>query len=152
MGRIRRGEDWRDLFPGVARLELASEGTGLNVSIRLTKAEGTPVRLVREGTPDAAGAPLVAVKRVNELDFYSMGLKLLAEKLNLTMPKALALVRHLDIQDNPEYFKVIRIGSQQHKRYSAKALDLLKKTLPMIDIGKVWRIHGTGRGRGRNSS
>lgn len=144
--RIRRGEGWRQLFPGVARIELSSEGTGLNVSIRLSKADGSPVRLVREGTPEAENATVVAVKRVNELDFYSMGLKGLAAKLALSMPKALALVRHLHIQDNPEYFKEIRIGSQLHKRYSPKALDLLKKTLPTIDMDEVWRLHKpTGR-------
>jgi hypothetical protein len=39
------------------------------------------------GTPDAA---VVAVERVNELDFYRLGAKQLAKKVNLTMPKAIA--------------------------------------------------------------
>lgn len=139
--RIRGGEGWRSLFPGVARLELASEGTGLTVSIRLTKAEGTPVRLVKEGAEGADQATLVAAKRVNELDFYSMGLRALATKLGISEPRALALVRHLHIQDNPEYFKEIRVDSQRYKRYSPRALDLLKKALPTIDMDEVWRLH-----------
>jgi Domain of unknown function (DUF3644) len=142
--RVRAGEEWRALFPGVARLELASEGTGLTVSIRLTKAEGTPVRLVKEGAPEAADATVVATKRVNELDFYSMGLRSLAGKLRLSEPRALALVRHLHIQDNPEYFKEIRVDSQRYKRYSARALDLLKKTLPTINMDEVWRLNKPG--------
>jgi Domain of unknown function (DUF3644) len=142
--RVRAGEEWRSLFPGVARLELASEGTGLTVSIRLTKAEGTPVRLVKEGSPEAADATLPATKRVNELDFYSMGLRSLATKLGISEPRAVALVNHLRIQDNSEYFKAIRVDSQLYKRYSARALDLLKKTLPTIDMKEVWRLHRPG--------
>ena len=139
--RIRRGEGWRQLFPGVARIELSSEGTGLSVSIRLSKGDGSPVGLVREDAPEAGDATIVAVKRVNELDFYSMGLKGLAAKVGLSMPKALALIRHLQIQDKPEYFKEIRIDSQLHKRYSPNALDVLKKALPSIDMQEVWRLH-----------
>jgi hypothetical protein len=150
--RIRGGEGWKDLFPGVARLELSAEGTGLNVSIRLTKAEGTAVRLVREGSPEAEHATIVAVKRVDELGFYSMGLTKLAEKLGLTPPRTLALVTHLRIQENAEYFKEIRIGSQRHKRYSAKALDLLKKTLPTIDMDEVWRLYAPMKKRLRKAS
>ncbi|MBN2094031.1 MAG: hypothetical protein JW740_01540 [Candidatus Zambryskibacteria bacterium] len=61
---IREGLPWQKLFPGVATLRLETKGTGLTVSIRLTKAKGDPVTLVPEGTP---GATVVAVKRVNEL-------------------------------------------------------------------------------------
>ena len=54
--------------------------------------EGIPIQVVPEGTP---GAAVVAVKRINELDFYSLGAKQLAKKANLTMPKAIAAVDFL---------------------------------------------------------
>jgi hypothetical protein len=132
---IHAGRSWQELFPGVASLRLDTKGTGLTVSIRLTKGRGEPVTLVPEGTP---GATVVAVKRVDELGFYSMGLRQLAEKLDLSPNRALALVRALDVQKSQEYFKEFRIGSQAPKRYSAKCVDFLKKQLALVDMDAIW--------------
>jgi hypothetical protein len=74
------------------------------VSLRITKSKGEPIHLVPEGTP---GATIVGVKRVNELGFYSLNLTALANKINMTMPKTLAIVRHLKLQDDPEYFNEV---------------------------------------------
>lgn len=112
---IKKGTKWQDLFPGVAALDLDTVGTGLNVTIRLTKKEGEPVRLVPEGTP---GATIVAVKRVDELGFYSLNLTQLAQKLGLTMPRALALVRSENIQKSEDRYKEITISKSVFKRYS----------------------------------
>ncbi len=138
VGHIQHGKDWRDLFPGVAALQTGSSGEGPSLSIRLTKRDGDAVHLVPEGTP---GATVVAVKRVNELDYYSLGLRDLAGKVGMTPPKALALVIHLGLQDSEDFFKEIVIGKSRHKRYSAKALDALKKALPEVDMGEVWEQH-----------
>jgi len=101
--RVRGGIDWREVFPGVATLELATESPdGIPVAIRISKREGEAVHLVPEGTP---GAMVVSVKRVNELDYYSLGLKDLAEKTHLTQSRALALVRHLELQSKIDSFK-----------------------------------------------
>lgn len=129
------GQRWQDIFPGVASLRLDTEGTGLSISIRLTKSDGDPVRIVPDGTP---GATVVAVKRVNELGFYSLGLKDLAEKLALTQPKTIALVRYLKIQNSEEYFKKIKVGASTFKRYSPKALSEMKKQLSVVDMEEVW--------------
>ena len=56
-------------------------------------------------------------------------------------PKTLAVVKHLKIQNDPEYFKEFIIGSAQYKRYSPKALDRIKSELPRIDINEVWEQH-----------
>ncbi len=138
IGRIQDGAKWQNLFPGVASLQIDTEGTALSLAIRVTKREGEAVHLVPEGTP---GATVVAVKRVNELDFYSLGLNKLAKKIGLTPPRTLALVRHLQLQDDETYFKEIRIGAASYKRYSAKALDALKKALKKVDMDEVWKEH-----------
>jgi hypothetical protein len=130
-----KGMKWQNIFPGVASLKLDTEGTGLSVSIRLTKSKGEPVHVVPEGTP---GATVVAVKRVNELSYYSLGLKNLAEKLSLTQPKTFALVRYTKIQDSDEYYKEIKVGKSLFKRYSPKALHQLKKSLKTVDMDEVW--------------
>ena len=95
-----------------------------------------PIRLVKEGTP---GATIVGVKRVNELAYYSLGLKDLAKKAGISQPKALAVIRKLDVQENDEYFKVIKIGKAEYKRYSPKALNLLKNELPDLDLDQIWK-------------
>jgi hypothetical protein len=138
VAEVQRGKDWRDLFPGVAALEITSSGEGPSFSIRLTKREGEAVHLVPEGTP---GAAVIAVKRVSELDYYSLGLHDLAEKVGVSAPKALALVRHLGLQGSTDFFKEITIGKSRHKRYSPKALDAMKKALPQLDMDEVWRQH-----------
>ena len=82
--KIHDVPDWRDIFPGVASINLTPEGSGPSLSLRLTKKAGIPVQLVPEGTP---GATVVAVKRVDELGFYNLGRDALAEKVGLTGPK-----------------------------------------------------------------
>ncbi|MBT9132788.1 MAG: hypothetical protein DDT33_01317 [Firmicutes bacterium] len=136
--QVQKDRSWQDLFPGVASLRLDTDGTGLTVSIRLTKGEGDPVRLVKEDAPEAT---VVAVKRVNELSYYSLGLKALSEKLGITQPKTLALVKHLRIQESDDYFKTFWLGTTQFKRYSLKALQILREALPAADMNSIWRTH-----------
>lgn len=104
---------WTEIFVGVAAIQITADSAGPNLSLRLTKKEGIPIQPVPEGTPDAS---VVAVKHVNELDFYSLGAKQLAEKLKLTMPKAVAVVVYLGIRSKAECSKEIKIGNQVFKR------------------------------------
>lgn len=136
--QVRVGKAWTDIFPGVASLTLDTEGTGMTFSIRLTKKEGVPVHLVPEGTP---GATIVSVKRVNELDFYSLSLKELSKHLLLSPPRALAVIHHLKMQESSDYFRVFSIGAVNHKRYSKNALEHLKRTIPELDMSAVWKAH-----------
>jgi len=131
---VKEGKSWQEIFPGVASLQLETTGSGINVDIRITKKEGEAVHLVPEGTP---GATVLAVKRVNELDYYSLGAKKLAEKVGLSVYKLLALVWHLKLQESDEYFKVIKIGSQEHKRYSKKAYEKILAALDEVDMDEV---------------
>jgi hypothetical protein len=145
---VRAGRSWRDLFPGVASLELTTDATdGIPVSIRITKREGQPVHLVPEGTP---GAMTVSVKRVNELDYYSLGLRDLAKKTGLGQNRLLALIRHLNLQASTEYFKTIQLGRTSFKRYSQKALATVHEALKAVDMEKVWQLHKPS-GRPRSS-
>jgi len=131
---VKDGKSWQDIFPGVASLQLETTGSGINVDIRITKKEGESVHLVPEGTP---GATVLAVKRVNELDYYSLGAKKLADKTGLTLYKLLALVCHLKLQDSDEYFKIVKIESSVHKRYSKKAYEAIMSALEHIDMKEV---------------
>jgi hypothetical protein len=135
---VQAGNEWKDMFPGIASLHLSSTGTGINVDIRITKKEGEAVRLVPEGTP---GATVLAVKRVNELDYYSLSPTKFAEKLGLTQPKALALAKHLKLHESEDYFKVIKIGKSPFNRYSGRALEIAREELKEADMNEIWREH-----------
>jgi len=96
------------------------------------------VQLVPEGTP---GASVVAVKRVNELGYYNLGLKQLAQHVELTMPRTLAVIKELEIQKDDQYFKEIKIGAQTYKRYSQKAIQHIRESLPSLNMAEVWERH-----------
>jgi hypothetical protein len=90
---------------------------------------------VPEGTPDST---VVAVKRVNELDFYSLGLYDLARKLDVNATRLLWLIQSDGMQQNADFFKVIRIGKSTHKRYSGKCYEALRTKLAQINLDELW--------------
>jgi hypothetical protein len=130
----------------VASINLSAEGSGPSIQLRITKKEGIPIQLVKEGSPDAA---IVAVKRVDELGFYNLSLTQLAGKVKLTTPKTLALVRHLNIQSDPEYFKQIIIGKIKFNRYSQKAINCIENKLSDINMDDIWKKYGPKRSKKR---
>ena len=129
------GKAWQDLFPGVASMEITAEGAGPSLSLRFTKKEGVPFHVVPEGTP---GAAVVAVKRVNELDFYNLGVSQVTEHIGLGRNKTLAMVKYLKMEDDADCFKVIKIGKNEFKRYSQKAIERIKEVLPEVSVDEIW--------------
>lgn len=139
---ICAGKSWQDIFKGVSAIEITTDPAAPGLSLRLTKKEGVPIQLVQEGAP---GASVVGVKRVNELDFYSLGAKQLAEQLGLSMPKAVAVVDHLRLRDDLDYYKEIKIGKALFKRYSPKAVLKIRSALEEISIDEIWALHRAHR-------
>jgi hypothetical protein len=135
---VAKGGAWVDVFRGAAAVEIAADGAGPSLSLRLSKKEGIPIQLVAEGTP---GASVVAVKRVDELGFYSLGAKQLAEKVGLTMPKAVAVVDYLGLRGQSECYKEIKIGKAVFKRCSPKAIEAIKEALEREGADEIWRKH-----------
>ncbi len=133
--KLAKGITWEEVFPGAAAVELSTEGSGESLSLRITKKEGVPVRLVPEGT---AGESVVGVKRVSELDFYNLSHRQVAKKVNLTQPKLTALMRAYDIEANSDYAKEFRIGSVVLKRYSQKVLAYIVEILENEPIESIW--------------
>ncbi|MGQ0793877.1 MAG: hypothetical protein ACT4NX_07295 [Deltaproteobacteria bacterium] len=103
--------------------------------MRITKSEGVAVTVVPEGTP---GAGVVAIKRVNELDFYNLGRDQLAKKLGLTGPKTTEAIKYFAIKSDTECFKNLKIGNVTFDRYSQKAIEKLKSGLSTKSADKIW--------------
>lgn len=133
--RLSKATNWGQLFPSVSTLSFTQNGYGPSLDLRITKSEGVPVTVVPEGTP---GAGVVAIKRVNELDFYNLGRDQLAKKLNLTGPKTTAAVKHFGIKEDPECFKHLKVGNVPFDRYSQKAIEKIKEGLKTKTIEEIW--------------
>jgi hypothetical protein len=135
-------EDWRKVFPGAAALTISSDGGGRPISLRLTKADGIAVHLVKEGDPSAT---ITAVKKVDALSFYNLNLTAVAVEVALSPPKTLAVVRYLKLQEDEECFKEFRIGKSVFHRYSPTAVSKIREALPGLDMAKVWSQFGSMR-------
>ena len=135
---LRQGQTINQLFAGVSTLNFTQNGYGPSLDLRISKSDGVPITLVPAGTP---GSAVVAIKRVNELDFYNLSATQLAEKAKVGANKLFAVIKELKIQDNSEAFKEIRIGKMSHKRYSPLALQIIKAELPKLDLEEVWQKH-----------
>ncbi len=133
--QLIKGRSWQDVFPGVASIEFTTDGVGHTLSLRIAKKEGVPVQMVPEGTP---GASVVALKRVNELDFYNLGRDQIAEHVRLSGPKTSAVIWHLGLQNDPDYFKEITIGKAKFKRYSQKAITTIKEAINTKPVEEIW--------------
>lgn len=142
--KIQSGLTWDKIFPGVASIEFTSKGYGPSLDLRIIKKEGIPVHVVPEGTP---GSTVVAIRRVDELGFYNLSLTQLAEKVGLTGPKTIALIRHLNLKSDPDCFKQIVIGKNVFNRYSQKTIDCIKKELPVVSMEKIWQQYGPKRSK-----
>jgi len=136
VSQLKKGKSWKDLFPGIITLKMDTEGSGLTYSLRLTKKEGLPVRLLQEGE-DTSKA--IAIKEINMLDRYSLNITKVAKELGITRLKALALVEFLGVQKNEEYFKEFVIGKPRYKRYNPKVVLYLQKKIKEVDMDKVWK-------------
>lgn len=135
---IQAGTCWRDLFPGVASMDMSSSGTGPSFALRLVKKEGTPVVIVPAGTP---GITTVAVKRVNEMDYYSLSRDALAAKVGLSGSKTTAIIWYARIKENSEYSKLFKMGAAQFWRYSSKAIDEITRVLSTTTVDFLWQAY-----------
>jgi hypothetical protein len=77
-------------------------------------------------------------RRVNEVDFYSLGLRDLAQKLGTHTNRLLWFIQTEGMQKDPEFFKAIKIGKTVHKRYSGKCYESLRARLAEVDLDALW--------------
>lgn len=137
---IQKGKIWHEVFPGVSSIQVTTTGFGPSLEMHIVKREGTPVEIVPEGTPNAG---VLGVKRVNELDFYNLNLTALCSKLSLGRNQCLAVIWHLKLQDNLDFFKEITVDSQRYKRYSQRAISKIKDFIsgPDFDLPPIYRAY-----------
>lgn len=137
VSQLKKGSSWNQIFPGTATINLTSNGFGPSLDLRITKSEeGIPFTPVPEGTP---GAAIVAIKRVSELDFYSLGRDQLAKKINHSGPKTTAAIHVFEIKHDSDCFKQFKVGKTRFDRYSQKAIEKIIGELEKKPIDEVWK-------------
>jgi len=136
LGKISDGSTWNQILPGTSTINITSNGYGPSLDLRITKVEdGVPFTPVPLGTP---GAAVVAIKRVDELDYYNLGRDQLAKKVGLTGPKTTAAIRYFGIKDDPDCYKQIKISKSLFNRYSQKAISRIREGLNKTAIEVIW--------------
>ncbi|MDR7371764.1 DUF3644 domain-containing protein [Flavobacterium aquidurense] len=138
--KLSKGSTWVQLFPSVSTLSFTQNGYGPSLDLRISKNEGVPITIVPEGT---LGSNVLAIKRVNELDFYNLGRDAIAKKLNHTGPKITAAVQIFNIKNDPECFKQIKIGNSLFDRYSQKTIEKIREGLKEKTIDEIWMEYRT---------
>jgi hypothetical protein len=137
---IREGKPIEEVFPRLTSVRTTFDGEGPTVKVHFTKRSGAPVHFVAADDPRASAA----VREVDLQRKYHMSAFDLADKLGLTRPKATALRRYLDIDNDPDCLHVFAFGSQKHPRYSDNALRRMQKALETVDMDLVWQKHRPG--------
>jgi hypothetical protein len=138
---IKKGKARSEVFPELEKLQSEVAGEGLMVSVRFSKTEGMPVRLV-SGDDDV---PAAALREIDRQQRFHWSAAQLAERCNLSQPKCLALRRYLKIDDDPTMVHEFVFGSQRHRRYSDKADKLLRQRVAEVDIDSIWQDYGPKR-------
>lgn len=133
--RLTGGEKFDQLFPGIGAVTFQTDGVGPSLSLRIAKKEGIPVTVVPEGT---RGAGVIALKRVDELGFYSLGHNELAKKVGLTTNKTTAAIRILGIKHDPDCYKEVAIGKVKYQRYSQNAIQRIEDLLSDKTADEIW--------------
>lgn len=131
----RKKKDWNAILPEIAQLTLSTDGTGIPISMKITKEATISFKIAKPG--DEIQGTLVK-QEVDPWTVFNLGSKQLAEKLGLTLPKTLALIYEMDIQSNPECYRELKHRSQIFNGYSMKALNLLRDSMKNADMNEIW--------------
>jgi hypothetical protein len=135
----RRGMEWSVIFPEIAQLRLATEGTGIPLTLRITKVGEIPVRIANPGETPVG---MVVRQEINIWDKFNLGLSDIADKLGVSAPRTHALIYELSVQEDPECYRVLNRKKSIFKGYSKKALDLLRDAIASgVDLDAIWARH-----------
>lgn len=115
MKRRRHGEAWDLILAEVTQFRLSTDGSGIPISMRISKDASLAVRVAKPGE-EVVGTLLK--QEVNVWDKFNMTRNDLAEKLQLSGPRTHALIYELGIQDDPECYRELS-GSDRPSRGTA---------------------------------
>ncbi len=134
---LRDGKPLGQVFPRLGSVGAEFTSDGPTLKVHFTRGQGAPVTFVSADDPREAAA----VREVDLQRKYYLSKGDLAERLELTPPRALALRRALGIDDDDDFVHVFDFDSLKHYRYSDNALRAMQKALKELDMDEVWDKH-----------
>lgn len=141
---VRGGSNLADVFPRLGTIASTIEGEGPAITVHFTKRQGAPVRYVDGDDPEGAAA----VRQVDLQKKFHIRARDLAAKLKMTEPRALALRRHLNIDDDPNCRHRFEFGKSKFDCFSDNAIRRMQEALEEgVDMEEVWIAHKPGGGR-----
>lgn len=138
---LSAAENWRVVFPEIARIQFSEDGDGIPCNFKIVKdtTDAIPMRVLKPGDPEPPGGFIVQ-KEINIFDKFNLGLNQLAAKLGISRPRTLAMVRHYGLEKDEDAYREVKIGRSVYKRYSMKGLDYLRDKLDTVE--ECWKKHG----------
>lgn len=133
---IRNGDPRDKVFPRLSDVATAIDGNGITVAVRFSKKEGAPVRFVTDDSTPAA-----AIRERNLQETYKWPPTELAKAIGLSTSRAVALRRHLGIEDDESCRHDFQFGSTRHRQYSDNALTKMRKAVRDLDMEAIWKAH-----------
>lgn len=130
---IKERKPRSQVFPRLESLATTTDGGGLTVTVRFSKKEGAPVRLVAADDPTEAAA----VREVDLQRKYHFTKQQLADAVGITGPKATALRRYLDIDNDPSCVHEFVFGKSKHIGYSDNALVRMREASAGIPLSRA---------------
>lgn len=132
------------VFPKLVMLRTSTAGAGTTLIVHMTKKDGAPVHYVSDESTPAA-----AIRQVDLTNKFHISASELAQALNLTGPRCVALRRHTALDANAKVAHTFKFQSQNHLRFSDHAVMLMREALQKVDMAVIWAAHSPNRGRHR---
>ena len=133
---VRSGDPRDKVFPRLSDVATAVDGQGITITVHFTKKEGAPVCYVADGSTPAA-----AIRQIDLQNKYHWSPTELASALGVSGPRAVALRRHLGIDDDESCRHDFQFGSTRHRQYSDNALTEMREAVRDVDMDAMWKAH-----------
>lgn len=142
--RIKNGEARARVLPHLEDVATTIDGSGVTITVHFSKKQdGAPVRFVADGSEPAAV--------IREVDLQKRFHRLpgeLAQALGLSIPRSLALRRHLGIDGDASCCHEFTRGRTRWLGFSDNAWTRMRDALKTVDMAAIWSAHGSSpRGR-----
>jgi len=138
----------RDIYSSWRAIEFQQDNSGSNVESSLQPKDPTDSQSAcshQIAYNEADGStPAAATPQVDLQSKYGRSPAKLASDLGISVPRAVALRRHLGIDNDESCCHEFRIGSQRHSRYSDKAFTKMREAVLTLDMEAIWRAHRPG--------
>jgi hypothetical protein len=122
---VKAGKTREEVFPRLADLTTAVGGAGIDITVRISKKEGAPVRYIGADDPTAAAA----VREVDLQRKYHLSRSDLSRLCGISPTAAKRLREKLGIDERPDCCHVFEHGQSRFPSFSDKALKAMRESL-----------------------